>query len=115
MATLTIILTLIFTLTLTLTLTGGLSSAKSAPALSKSASVGSNGSVLEEVVGPGGKIIVTARAPPKPPEPVLTAAEKKAAKEAAKSRQSLGTMQLKQAEALQRQLAREEQMESEQI
>ena len=101
---------------------------------------------------------MTARAPPKPAEPVLTAAEKKAAKEVAKSRQSLGTMQLKkaspkpnpkpspkpnpkpspkpnskpkpnpnpnpkpspnpnpkQAEALQRQLAREEQMEIEQI
>jgi hypothetical protein len=53
--------------------------------------------VLEEVLGPGGKVVVTARAPPKPAEPVLTAAEKKAAKEAAKSRQSLGTMQLKKA------------------
>jgi hypothetical protein len=61
---------------------GGLRSAKSTPALSKGSSVGSTGSLMEEVVGPGGKIIVTARAPPRPPEPLLTAAEKKVAKDA---------------------------------
>ena len=84
---------------------GGLRSAKSTPALSKAqASVGSTNSLLEEVVGPGGKVTVTARAPPRPPEPVLTAAEKKAKAEAAKPPMSLGTLQLKKAEALKRQL-----------
>ena len=83
---------------------GGLRSAKSTPALSKGSSVGSTGPLLEEVIGPGGKITVTARAPPRPPEPVLTAAEKKAKAEAAKPQMSLGTLQLKKAEALERQL-----------
>ena len=104
--TLTLALALALTLTLTLTSApGGLRSAKSTPALSKAqASVGSTNSLLEEVVGPGGKVTVTARAPPRPPEPVLTAAEKKAKAEAAKPRMSLGTLQLKKAEALERQL-----------
>ena len=54
---------------------GGLRATVSTPALSKGSSTGSAGSsggMVESVVGPGGKIQVVARAPPKPAEAAMT-------------------------------------------
>lgn len=93
---------------------GGLRATVSTPALSKGSSTGSAGSsggMVESVVGPGGKIQVVARAPPKPAEAAMTVEEKLAAI----PRESLGTLQLKKAAALRRQLEREEQLELEQM